>query len=310
MTINLSQQDGSTYDLDFLTSFTDLRCFRLTGYGTSDDIKFTTGHHELHDLPVNRNIEILGLHYPHMCHTCLRRMIESFPNLRSLHLSKMNLSDDILHLIFEKLPHLRTLKVSDQTNITNNAFTGTNALSNLRGLRSLELNDIPNLTEKSIIKSFYLPELRKLSLLRFHGNLSKSTMEALVHGCPVIEELTLAGNNSLTDDGIRIVAENLRRLRLLNIRAFDKLTVNAWKHLAGSCKQLEELECYECNFPETSRDLLFDKIPTLKSIQHDWRVGTYYRDIPNLTKDDCEQEEPKSFKWSKFFKLNWFKKRI
>lgn len=190
----------------------------------------------------------------------------------------MNLNDQILQLIFEKLPLLRTLKLYS-SEITDNAFIGQSPISNLRGLRSLSLRDVPIVTEALITKSFQFPELSTLDLSGFRGTLSTKFMKTLVNGCPVIEELNLSGVRSLTDDYILIVAEDLWRLKMLNVRDCTNLTPNSWKYLANSCRQLEVLDCKDCEFYESSRDMLFEKVRTLKYIHYSSHKDPYKKEI-------------------------------
>lgn len=62
-----------------------------------------------------------------------------------------------------------------------------------------------------------------------------------VHSLPNLTVLSLSGCSKITDDGVELIAENLRRLRSLDLSWCPRITDAALEYIACDLNQLEEL---------------------------------------------------------------------
>jgi len=77
----------------------------------------------------------------------------------------------------------------------------------------------------------------------FAINLKKATfnLSISVHTLPNLTVLSLSGCSKITDDGIELIAENLRKLRSLDISWCPRVTDAALEYIACDLNNLEEL---------------------------------------------------------------------
>ena len=62
-----------------------------------------------------------------------------------------------------------------------------------------------------------------------------------VHTLPNLTVLSLSGCSKITDDGIELIAENLRKLRSLDLSWCPRVTDAALEYIACDLNHLEEL---------------------------------------------------------------------
>ena len=62
-----------------------------------------------------------------------------------------------------------------------------------------------------------------------------------VHTLPNLTVLSLSGCSKVTDDGIELIAENLRKLRSLDVSWCPRVTDAALEYIACDLNHLEEL---------------------------------------------------------------------
>ncbi|XP_042867903.1 F-box/LRR-repeat protein 16-like [Penaeus japonicus] len=62
-----------------------------------------------------------------------------------------------------------------------------------------------------------------------------------VHSLPNLTVLSLSGCSKITDDGVELIAENLRKLRSLDLSWCPRITDAALEYIACDLNQLEEL---------------------------------------------------------------------
>ena len=63
----------------------------------------------------------------------------------------------------------------------------------------------------------------------------------IVHTLPNLTVLSLSGCSKVTDDGIELIAENLRKLRSLDVSWCPRVTDAALEYIACDLNHLEEL---------------------------------------------------------------------
>ncbi|MED6256042.1 hypothetical protein ATANTOWER_018855 [Ataeniobius toweri] len=63
----------------------------------------------------------------------------------------------------------------------------------------------------------------------------------MVHSLPNLTALSLSGCSKITDDGVELVAENLRKLRSLDLSWCPRITDMALEYIACDLHKLEEL---------------------------------------------------------------------
>lgn len=80
-----------------------------------------------------------------------------------------------------------------------------------------------------------------------------------VHALPHLTVLSLSGCSKMTDDGVELIAENLRKLRSLDLSWCPRITDAALEYIACDLNQLEELTL--------DRQVLF------AGLWSDWSVG-------------------------------------
>lgn len=76
----------------------------------------------------------------------------------------------------------------------------------------------------------------------------------MVHSLPNLTSLSLSGCSKITDDGVELVAENLRKLRSLDLSWCPRITDMALEYIACDLHKLEELvlDRSEVNGPYTN----------------------------------------------------------
>ncbi|KFB51188.1 f-box/lrr protein, putative [Anopheles sinensis] len=108
--------------------------------------------------------------------------------------------------------------------------------------------DLPmevSLTDVSLLFNFRLVELRELSLARCK-QLTHEGIQALVRGCPAIEQLDLSECCNIKDETVRQIVIHLRRLRVLSLYGCYQLTDYSLDHIACHCHRLRVLDVRDC----------------------------------------------------------------
>lgn len=75
----------------------------------------------------------------------------------------------------------------------------------------------------------------------FAGDLSINHVHISVHTLPNLTVLSLSGCSKITDDGIELIAENLRKLRSLDVSWCPRVTDAALEYIACDLNNLEQL---------------------------------------------------------------------
>ena len=77
--------------------------------------------------------------------------------------------------------------------------------------------------------------------LDFFSDFMQKIISVAVHTLPNLTVLSLSGCSKITDDGIELIAENLRKLRSLDLSWCPRVTDAALEYIACDLNHLEEL---------------------------------------------------------------------
>ena len=141
------------------------------------------------------------------------------PNLKYLELTAVMLRDEVLHNILSGSPSLERFLLSESTDLSNPRISSSSLkflkFSGVRGCQTIHVEAI-NLQsfvyggDCRVINLSACPEVRNLSLL--HNFLDKKSLEDLILGLPLLENLSLSYCYELKH--IRICGQNLKSIRL------------------------------------------------------------------------------------------------
>ncbi|TWW64305.1 F-box/LRR-repeat protein 16 F-box and leucine-rich repeat protein 16 [Takifugu flavidus] len=153
--------------------------------------------------------------------------IDNYPlskkGVRSVSLKRSTITDAGLEVMLEQMQGLMHLELSGC-----NDFTEAGLWSSLNArLTSLSVSDCINVADDAIAAiSQLLPNLSELSLQAYHV-----TDTAMAYFTA----------KQITDDGVELVAENLRKLRSLDLSWCPRITDMALEYIACDLHKLEEL---------------------------------------------------------------------
>ncbi|XP_029696679.1 F-box/LRR-repeat protein 16 isoform X2 [Takifugu rubripes] len=158
--------------------------------------------------------------------------IDNYPlskkGVRSVSLKRSTITDAGLEVMLEQMQGLMHLELSGC-----NDFTEAGLWSSLNArLTSLSVSDCINVADDAIAAiSQLLPNLSELSLQAYHV-----TDTAMAYFTA----------KQITDDGVELVAENLRKLRSLDLSWCPRITDMALEYIACDLHKLEELVLDRC----------------------------------------------------------------
>lgn len=291
--LNVRAANGRIKGLKLLAGLNHLEVFRMANH--TNNFEFEDGYHVCYEITQKPKLRTLELNSSNkICNDCCAKLTQNFPNLTVLKLTHSKIGDTSIQLVFKHLTKLRKLCLTDCRKITDVGMIGWRPLDdapnvvkvsmseysieNLKGLKSLDIAGCEEITNVSLLFSFRLAELRKLKASNLK-KISELGIEALVQGCPQIEVLDLGGCEGLNDICIKLLAQNLRRLRFLDVHGCKKnLTDLAWQHLATYCKNLQILNSWNCDMTIFLSDMLFSRIESLKLILYEQKCRRFEYD--------------------------------
>lgn len=195
----------------------------------------------------------LGL-LPYMSILAIYRLSQQYDELEVLDLSgsSNSITDEALQMIFRYQLKLKHLNLDCCAKITDFGITGYSehsdegsienyipyTINNLKYLRSLNLSGCYQITDKSFLKTFNLPELNDLNLSRCHAITEVAIVE-LCKKCPFIEALDLSECYHIVDDTIEILTEGAVRLKTLKLNGCKQITDEIFEYIEDNCKYLQ-----------------------------------------------------------------------
>lgn len=190
----------------------------------------------------------LGL-LPYMSILAVYRLSQQYDELQVLDLSgsSNSITDEALQMIFRyqlKLKHLNLdccAKISD-FGITGHSESGENyvpyTINNLRKLKYLNIAGCYQVTDKSFIKCFDLPELKEINLSRCH-NITEDGIYQLCKKCPFIENIDLSEILNVKDSTVEMLCREAKRIETLKLNGCTFVTDSVFPDLAYNCKYLK-----------------------------------------------------------------------
>jgi len=139
-------------------------------------------------------------------------------------------------------------------------------ISNLSKLESLDLSSCNDISDLSIIHTFYFPHLRHLSL-SMCTHVTDASAEFISLNCRSIERLNLS-YTPVTDNGIKLISKRLKILRALLLTNCMAITDSAIGYLEAFAFQLNELDVSLCPGITMEQINHFQRsVPTVHSIK-------------------------------------------
>uniref|UniRef100_A0A336KTQ2 CSON014900 protein n=1 Tax=Culicoides sonorensis TaxID=179676 RepID=A0A336KTQ2_CULSO len=162
--------------------------------------------HETYLNPNLKKLQLWEFENDYICHTCFENIIKSFPNLESF-VTQMPLTPQHFHMIHQNFTKLKSLEV-EAFNIESKYIPPFQFLSNLTNLY-LEHYVITDQTLNAWPK---MPHLRSLKMsLKHPVALDKFTK--MIRNVSGLEKLTFGYTDRINNGVMRVIAENLKRLR-------------------------------------------------------------------------------------------------
>lgn len=195
----------------------------------------------------------LGL-LPYMSILAVYRLSQQYDELQVLDLSgsSNSITDEALQMIFRyqlKLKHLNLdccAKISDfgitglseQSELGNCQNYVPYTINNLKKLSYLNIAGCYQITDKSFIKTFDLPELKEINLSRCH-NITEEGIKQLCKKCPFIETIDLSENLNVKDSTVEMLCRDAKRMETLKINGCSDVSDSILPDLAYNCKYLK-----------------------------------------------------------------------
>lgn len=195
----------------------------------------------------------LGL-LPYMSILAVYRLSQQYDELQVLDLSgsSNSITDEALQMIFRYQLKLKHLNLDCCAKITDTGISGYSendslgncqnyvpyTINNLKDLRYLNIAGCYQITDKSFLKSFDLPELKEINMSRCH-NCTENGIKALCKKCPLLEIIDLSECHHVKDSTVEIVTERLWRLETLKLNGCAQITDAILDDIADNCKYLK-----------------------------------------------------------------------
>ena len=138
---------------------------------------------------------------------------------------------------------------------------------NCQTLQALNLQATNWLSTKSVqVIVTKCTELKEISLECFEPGLDQNTLTQLVSGLsPDIKELSLGGNDEVTDEHIETLVSSCNKITALDVGGMSFLTNNAITSILNHLKlSLRELDITDCPNIELAKVLELESLPKLK----------------------------------------------
>jgi F-box/leucine-rich repeat protein 9 len=191
---------------------------------------------------------------PYMSILAVYRLSQQYDDLQVLDLSGSSncITDEALQMIFRYQLKLKYLNLDCCAKITDFGITGLSdhseegncknyvpyTINSLTHLRYLNIAGCYQITDKSFLKSFDLPEMKEINMSRCH-NVTEVGIESLCAKCPFIEIIDLSECHHVHDSTVQVLVEDLSRLDTLKLNGCTQLTDECLDEIASSCKYLK-----------------------------------------------------------------------
>ncbi|CAN0130875.1 unnamed protein product, partial [Scytosiphon promiscuus] len=149
----------------------------------------------------------------------------SFCCCRTVDLSRTETSNEMLEIFAARLFSLKTINLASCHQLNN---LGVRALVEYckSTLTSVDLSDCTGLNDEAVA---YLG-----------GAIGFGSC------CSLLQSLSLANCNRMSDTSLQVLAKGCSRLRFLNLSGCDKVTTKGVRHIARGCPSMAVLNLYQC----------------------------------------------------------------
>lgn len=103
-------------------------------------------------------------------------------------------------------------------------------IDSLKSLRFINLSGCYHITDKSLIKTFNLPELREINLGRCF-NITEIGLTQLCHKCPYLEIVDFSEVFHIVDSTIDMIALKSRKMETLKLNGCNQITALSLEYL-------------------------------------------------------------------------------
>lgn len=222
-------------------------CDRCTDLGLLEGLTTRKNNFHMKEL-------YLGL-LPYMSILAVYRLSQQYDELSVLDLSgsSNSVTDEALQMIFRyqlKLTHLNLdccAKISDfgitgfsEEQSEKNYFPAycPYTLNNLKNLNYINLSGCYQISDKSFLKVFDLPELKEINLSRCH-NITEEGIRLLCQKCPFIESMDLSEILNVKDSTVEMLSRIATRVEVFKFNGCSDITDSILPDLAYNSKYLK-----------------------------------------------------------------------
>jgi hypothetical protein len=197
----------------------------------------------------SRNIQSLDFRECHTLTDSITTIFEVCPNLKTIKLSQCNqVSDDALLCLSTSCTQLESINLRYNTNITRkkdfNSITGFCALlQNCRDLREIKYIGITNYDIHPPIAE-YCKQLESITL--YFPYLKDDGIVALADSCIRIRHASFSWCKNITDEGLNAVTK-WQHLQYLNVSNCSKISDDGVTTVTHSCHKLETIKLRSCS---------------------------------------------------------------
>ena len=140
-------------------------------------------------------------------------------------------------------------------------------ISSMAKLRLLDLSNLPKITDVGVKQSVKFNELKSLQMIMCQS-LTDESLIAVANNVPSLEELHVSQCHRITDVGLKYVSEKLPRLSSLEIAMCDHITNHSMDNLAVNATRLHSIDVSLCSgITLEAVDMLAHTLPNLHSIK-------------------------------------------
>lgn len=221
-------------------------CDRCTDLGLLEGLTARKNNYHMKEL-------YLGL-LPYMSILAVYRLSQQYDKLSVLDLSgsSNSVTDEALQMIFRYQLKLKHLNLDCCAKISDHGLSGCSeqsekgivqsyvpyTINNLKNLSYVNIAGCYQITDKSFIKVFDLPELKEINLSRCH-NITEEGIRLLCKKCPFLESIDLSEILNVKDSTVEMLSREAKRVETFKFNGCSNITDSILPDLAYYSKYLK-----------------------------------------------------------------------